>query len=318
MWWIIIIAVVIYIIYKYTSDRNKLLTGIESRGGLQRKYRELISCILAESPGARIVNVTRDTIVINWNLGQFIIFQLFDKVRITWKMNLPTGVIQDSLEFPVSLDQQLMAKRIENSIDRRSEEINWTSEFEVINDQIKQEIYPFSSEQYNSGIDKKLENTIKANKKIIKPGKEYDGIVLNETTFKDVVRKYGNEFDIQYYDSSSYDSKAFSMVYKNLGMAFIFEEDDPERHIRSIELFKESNVMTEYGIDFNRNNSAVNVLNFHGTLRKDKITEVDEFLCLDYGEILFYFYKGGYQEFEDLKLTKIRLVKSDYPLAEID
>lgn len=304
MWWIIIIAIVGYIIYKYFSDRNKLLSRIESKGGLQVKYQKLISILLGELPGARIIQVTRDTIVINWNMGQFTIFQLFDKIRITWRMNLPSGPVKDSIELPKTLDQQLMVKQLDDEINSRIGKINGSSEYEAINNIINQEVPHLDNRNF---IRPEFNNNNRIIQNIVRPGKGYDGIILNVTTFKDVVERFGNDFAIEFYDSTSYDSKAFSMFYKNLGISCIFEEDDPERHIRSIELFKESDVMTEYGIDFKRNNTALKVLTFHGPLEDDKITEDEQFLSIDYGEIQFYFHKGNNKEFEDIELTKIRL-----------
>jgi len=45
----------------------------------------------------------------------------------------------------------------------------------------------------------------------------------------------------------------------------------------------------------------------YGPLPNEKITKDDGYICLDCGEIQFYFYNDIFEEFEDLKLTKIRI-----------
>src|ERR1035437_69113 len=304
MWWIIIIAIVGYVIYKFYSDRNKLLSRIESKGGLQIKYQKFISILFDELPGTRIAQVTRDTIVVKWNMGQFIILQLFDKVRITSKVNLPSGTITESQEFPLTLNQEMMSRNVTDAINRKLETINWTSEYGAINNIVDQvdenEIY----RNHSTIINNELEKRGSTGYKTIKPGDRYDGIVLNKTTSKEVIRKYGQNYDINDYDSL----KSFGLRYQHLGMVCIFEVNDPNQYIRSIELYKESGIRTELGVDFERNNSVGEVLNLYGPLPNEKLTKDDGYICLDYGEILFYFLvEDTMSEVEDSKLTKSRL-----------
>lgn len=266
-----------------------------SKVSLQSKYSELISLLLL-SPGAKVTEETKDYVIINWSgisiTGQFIILQLLDKVNITWKVKLPTGTIKESLEFPDTLDQQVISIKIEDDISRNLNDVNWNKEYH----------------QIDTYLSKEFENTGKKSQsidsKIIKPGEPYCGIVLNKTTGKEVIKKFGPNYVIDDYDYI----KSFCLRYKSLGMGCIFEVNDPNQFIKCIELVEESRVKTLYGIDFEQNNTADKVFNLHGSLPDEKITEDEEYICLDYGEILFYFYKeNSVTEIEDLRLSKIQL-----------
>lgn len=122
MWIIIILAIVCFILYKFFSDREEMLNRTQSEGGMQNKYRTLLSYILVD-PGSKITKVTRDIIVVNWKAGfssaQISILQLFDVVKIKWVSNNSAGSINTSWEFPDSMDQNTMADRIMRDIERK-------------------------------------------------------------------------------------------------------------------------------------------------------------------------------------------------------
>jgi len=280
---------------KNLPTENNMKTQKPSKVSLQSKYSELISLLL-ENPKAKVTEETKDYVVISWSgtsiSGQFIILQLLEKVNITWKVKLPTGTIKESLEFPDTLDQQVISIKVEDNISQKLNDVNWNKEYQEIDTHLGLEFE--TKGNINLDIDYK----------IINPGEPYCGVVLNKTTGKEVIKKFGPNYVIDDYDFI----KSFCIRYQKLGLGCVFETNDPNQYIKSIELYKESRVKTVTGIDFEQNNTADKVLILHGTLPDEKITEDEDYICLNYGEILFYFYKeNSVTELEDLRLSKIQL-----------
>lgn len=120
MVWLIIAGLVIFIIYKFLSDRNKLLDKIAREGGLKFKYRVLIEGLL-EGPNARIEEVLRDSVVITWRshsqLHQFQIVPAFGKFEVIWKAQIAHHKLQNNWMFSEHDDQEAALNLILQYID---------------------------------------------------------------------------------------------------------------------------------------------------------------------------------------------------------
>lgn len=117
-WIILIIGIVAYIIYSFSRDRNKMLQRqVDMQGGMAKKYEYLIEK-LTETPGAKVVQVTRDHIHIR-AAGQttatnFLITEGFNSVEIEWVGQMAMlGTHKHRWTFPHNYPQQKMFEEIE-------------------------------------------------------------------------------------------------------------------------------------------------------------------------------------------------------------
>ena len=124
MVWLIIAGLVIFIIYKFLSDRNKLLDKIAREGGLKYKFRVLIEGLM-EGPNARIEEVLRDSVVITWRspsqLHQFQIIPAFNKFEVIWKAQLANHILENKWMFNDHDDQEIALNMIMQYIDTVSQ-----------------------------------------------------------------------------------------------------------------------------------------------------------------------------------------------------
>lgn len=59
MLWAIIVAVVVYFIYKFVNESNDVVAKTEKEGGMRKKYHVLLDFILTGHSDAKIVQETR-------------------------------------------------------------------------------------------------------------------------------------------------------------------------------------------------------------------------------------------------------------------
>lgn len=123
MWYFIIILIVGYIIFKFSSDRNKLITKIQKKGGLRQIYPELFEAFLNDE-GSRIVSESNDKVVIVWNsqhtTANFTFIQLFDRFRISYSVKTTMyPEIHNHFEFPNNSDQEFMAITVMSDIEQK-------------------------------------------------------------------------------------------------------------------------------------------------------------------------------------------------------
>ncbi len=120
MVWIIIAGLVIFIIYKFLSDRNKLLDKIAHEGGLRIKFRVLIDGLM-EGDNAKIEYDQRDSIVVTWRgYSQFHQFQItpaFNKFEIIWKARIAHHSLENKWMFNDHDDQEAVLNLIMQYID---------------------------------------------------------------------------------------------------------------------------------------------------------------------------------------------------------
>jgi hypothetical protein len=74
-------------------------------------------------------------------------------------------------------------------------------------------------------------------------GKSFDGIIIGKTVADDVVSAYGNE-----YRSIKHKEYSYEMFYQNLGLAFYYCQNDPNKEIMSVRIQAPYTVTTSRGI----------------------------------------------------------------------
>ena len=107
--------------YRFFSDNNKMLNIIQDEGGLQQKYKVLLTYLLSD-PNANIDKITRSFIIISWRgestYAKFHIMQNFKTVNIDWTFNQGyLGILKEKWEFPEHLDQNAMATKMFQDIE---------------------------------------------------------------------------------------------------------------------------------------------------------------------------------------------------------
>jgi hypothetical protein len=143
MWILIIIAIIVFVIYKFNADRNEMRQKIESRGGLRNVYPKLFHFFLSDAD-SKITSEKPDEVIITWkseySVAQFRFLQLFNRLRIEYVAQTSLlGKIQNHWEFPSSTSQELMIKTITNDIElKMNSEYDWDGLQGKIDDIINQ------------------------------------------------------------------------------------------------------------------------------------------------------------------------------------
>lgn len=124
MWVALIIVFVFFVLFKYNSDKAKMLSKLKSDGGVQKKYEVLITCLLAK-PGSETHLVEDDHYEISWTNGAtrayFGIYHMFGRAIIRWQYypNLYLGkktILKKKWEFRCDMSQEKMVETIYKDI----------------------------------------------------------------------------------------------------------------------------------------------------------------------------------------------------------
>lgn len=119
MIFIFIALLIVFGMYKFFTDRDKMLDKqLTPHGGIINKYSLFIEYVMA-LPNAKIASSSRATVhirsVYGLTLMDFYIDETFNCVVIDWRANLGhLGKHQKVFEFPNNYPQNLMIQEIEN------------------------------------------------------------------------------------------------------------------------------------------------------------------------------------------------------------
>ena len=116
MLWIILIAIVGFIIYNMVKDHKEDVTAnVSNFGGMQAKYSLLIE-YLTQHPSSRITKLTNDNITISSKtMTVWIDYMGTGNVEISLKATMPLfGNISKKWKYPSSYSQELIIQEIEN------------------------------------------------------------------------------------------------------------------------------------------------------------------------------------------------------------
>lgn len=120
MWVIIIvIAFVIYILFKFNTDRNDQSSQILEQGGMRNKYSILVQCLCADR--GQVVSERASSLTLGASSYggsvYFVLTQTFGNLTIVWKTQSPlAGFHTLEWEFSESMDQMKMYERINTDI----------------------------------------------------------------------------------------------------------------------------------------------------------------------------------------------------------
>ncbi len=128
--------------------------------------------------------------------------------------------------------------------------------------------------------------------RLIIPGIGIDGIKINETTYSDVLKKYGKGYDIINHNNFSYE-----INYSSLGISCYYKHEDPMKRIFFITLKREFEAYTEAGIvfDWNRDLSVGQIETLYGTNDRFLSSMGSDQAYLSYSGIMFYVDKDDIQ-----------------------
>ena len=109
MWWIIIIGIVLFIIIKFVSDRNKQADAVAKQGGMRKKYRTLVNYALAGHANSHIISEDGTGITIGC---------ASPGVTIRWRStSILMGNHKLEWSFDEFMDQDRMIEKIEHDIE---------------------------------------------------------------------------------------------------------------------------------------------------------------------------------------------------------
>jgi hypothetical protein len=119
---ILIVSIIIIILLIFFYDKSQQNIKIGKEGGMKQKYKGLINHFLSGHENSRIIQETRDSIVVGSNsIGgstYFNIVQTFSKVTIQWKCDvLLYGKHKLEWTFPEYMNQDQMISKICNDLE---------------------------------------------------------------------------------------------------------------------------------------------------------------------------------------------------------
>lgn len=287
MWILIIIAIIGYILYRFFSDREKMLNNVQEKGGLQEKYKVLLTYLLSD-PDAKITQITRDNIVISWKgsytSAQFSIMQNFGTVNINWASNNGlAGIVKEKWEFAENLDQHAMAKKIFQDIEFKMKHgLDWAGAQDKINTLVNNYLDTSTEESFDED-DYLEENNNEPENKLIIPGVGIDGIRINQTTSSEIEKKYGRNYDL-----INHNNYSFEMYYEGIGLSCYYKQNDPIKRIFLIKLREEFGAYTEHGIGLDSGMTVADISVLYGRKSSYSTSDSADYAYLDYGGIMFY------------------------------
>ena len=115
MWWIFIIGIVVFIIYRFSRDySNEVQTKVTNQGGMLKKYSLLIEYFTSH-PASKITKVTKDSVNISSSTMNIWLDFVGGKTEVSLKAFLPlVGNISKKWNFPGGYPQEKMIEEIEN------------------------------------------------------------------------------------------------------------------------------------------------------------------------------------------------------------
>lgn len=122
MWWIIIIALVVFMVIKFASDSNKQANAVAKQGGMRKKYKTLVDYMLSGHAQSRIIQETATSISVGVTGPSgstvFFICQTFGSVTIQYKVkNVMFGNHQLEWSFDEFMSQEKMIEKISHDIE---------------------------------------------------------------------------------------------------------------------------------------------------------------------------------------------------------
>ena len=310
--------------YRFFSDNNKMLNIIQDEGGLQQKYKVLLTYLLSD-PNANIDKITRSFIIISWRgestYAKFHIMQNFKTVNIDWTFNQGyLGILKEKWEFPEHLDQNAMATKMFQDIEFKlnygskgysNSEINKHESninTEIYSEDNESDDYEIDDNEYNYYMEDEIEIAHLDVNKLIIPGVGVDGIILNQTTAFEIHKKYG--YGYKFIDNNLF---TFEMFYEKLGISCYYRPSDNTHTIYFIKVTSKFEAYTKENIKCG--DSIEKVFQTYGETTF-KIVSDEDYAYLQYNDLLFYVNKNEIYQKPNNEI-KIMGIGIDYELRKV-
>lgn len=123
MWWLIAIAIVGFIIYKFTKDYNESVeTNVSNFGGMKTKYSILVA-YLTQHPSSRVSEERKDHLSISSSSALFMIDNVGGDTEIRMRSKLPLlGMVSNKWKYPPGYPQEKMIQDIEQFLEKKMKE----------------------------------------------------------------------------------------------------------------------------------------------------------------------------------------------------
>lgn len=122
MWWLIVAGIVGYIVFRFFSDREKMIKNIDNEGGMSDKYAILLSYLMAE-PNSKITRLTGHNIELTSTSGHFVnrfsILETASNLTVVLHTRSTIGDFTEKWEFPLHLNQHEMASKMDKDIEHK-------------------------------------------------------------------------------------------------------------------------------------------------------------------------------------------------------
>lgn len=283
MWITVIIAIIGYILYSFFSSREKMLDDVRVAGGLQEKYKILLTHLLSDS-NAQITQINKDSITISWtgefSNAQISIIQGFGKINIIWTSTTAlAGPIKEKWEFFENLDQSVMAKKITQDIEFQINNIfNRTG----VNNKIGSPLANHLNNKYITNYNNSQKDKSIKNNKLIVPKSGIDGIIINQTKSSEIIEKYGKKYQL-----INHNDYSFEMKYPN-GISCFYKQNDPLKKIYFVLIRQEFGGFTKNGIDLNSFLTVADLANLYKEKKSYSTSEGSNYSFLEYGGLTFF------------------------------
>lgn len=122
MWFLIIIAFIIFIIWKFSSDKTRLNKETAQLGGMSQRYFTLINILMQGDPECEIFENTPNSIAFGIRMPgsacYFTIIQLFNEILIKWHLESPVyGSHSKTWKFKEPINLQTVGMKILSDIE---------------------------------------------------------------------------------------------------------------------------------------------------------------------------------------------------------
>lgn len=117
MWWLFIIGIVVFVIYRISKEHNEHVEShITSKGGMLEKYKILIQFI--EGSGTRIEKVSKETVILSSRTTKWYLDYVGCNLEIRMHAFLPIlGNVKKKWIFNDGYPQEKMIEELENYCD---------------------------------------------------------------------------------------------------------------------------------------------------------------------------------------------------------
>ncbi|RUA30588.1 MAG: hypothetical protein DSY77_13990 [Bacteroidetes bacterium] len=129
-WIITLLAVLLYLVYKFNNDyRENLKEKVTSKGGMHKKYKELVDYLI--STDLSITKITKDSIVLSSKNMRFDIYLVSNNTEIYFKGYLVLiGEVKKKWVYHHNHTQKDIIKDINNFFDLELSKYRGSKDFD--------------------------------------------------------------------------------------------------------------------------------------------------------------------------------------------